>query len=187
MERILPAAFFDRDPSLVAPDLLGKYVIRLYYGERLVGKITETEAYLPFGDEASHGMKRTKTRDSLYKRGGHAYVYGLRHHYLFNTVTEGIDRPGGVLIRGVAPVEGIDTMLTLRGKSELKDLSNGPGKVCQALSITRAQDGIDLTKRNGELYIEDWHEKVNKKDVLISKRIGITKAVDMMLRFNLKN
>ncbi len=183
MRRVLGASFYDRDPALVAPDLLGKYLVRRYNGELLVGKIVETEAYLPFFDEASHGFKRTKTRDSLYLSAGHCYVYGMRHHFLFNTVTEGADRPGAVLIRGVVPVEGVETMLRLRKKDTLKDLTNGPAKLCQAFAIDLFFDGIDLTKPNADIVLEDRGEKISPSHIEKSKRIGITKAVDLMLRF----
>jgi DNA-3-methyladenine glycosylase len=180
---ILPASFYDRDPAVVAPLLLGKYLVRTYRGKKLVGMITETEAYLPFGDEASHGFKRTKTRDSLYLHAGHAYVYGLRHHFLFNTVTQDKDHPGAVLIRGVVPIEGIEVMKALREKDTRKGLTDGPGKLCKAFAITLRDDGIDLTKRTQGIYIEDRGEKIDPKTIRITPRIGITKAADWLLRF----
>lgn len=184
MGRILSPAFYDRDPSLVAPELLGKYLIRtLQDGSVLEGRITETEAYLPFDDPASHGFKRTKTRDSLYLRGGHAYVYALRHHFLFNAVCESAKRPGGVLVRSVVPILGIDKMLAMRGKDSLKDLTNGPGKICQAFAIDRTLDGIDLTKKHSPIYIEDRGEVIDPSSIVITPRIGITKATDKLLRF----
>lgn len=185
MYPILTPDFYNRDPSVVAPDLLGKYIVRKWKGDLLCGMITETEAYLPFDDEASHGFKRTKTRDSLYKRGGHAYVYGMRHHFLFNAVTEGENRPGGVLIRGVEPHEGITIMEKLRKRKYAADFTNGPAKVCQAFAITRREDGIDLTQRNGAIHIEDRGVAIKSSQIRISQRVGITKATDLMLRFYL--
>ena len=184
MKRILPKSFFDRDPSLVAPELLGKYLVRvLPDGTELVGKISETEAYLPFDDPASHGSKRTKTRDSLYKKAGHAYVYALRHHFLFNTVTQGEDHPGAVLIRGVVPSKGIAIMQKLRGKSGVINLTDGPGKLCQAFAINREFDGIDITKKTAPVYILDRGEGVDPSAIVVTPRIGITKATDKLLRF----
>jgi DNA-3-methyladenine glycosylase len=181
--KILPASFYDRDPAVVAPLLLGKYLVRTYKGKKLVGMISETEAYLPFGDEASHGFKRTKTRDSLYTSAGHAYVYGMRHHFLFNTVTQGEDHPGAVLLRGVLPIEGIETMKVLRGKETQKGLTDGPAKLCKALAIDLREDGIDITQRESEVYIEDRGTVIDPKTIRITPRIGITKAADWLLRF----
>lgn len=183
--KALPASFYNRSPELVAPDLLGKLLVRtLEDGELLVGRITEVEAYLPFDDLASHGSwRRTPIRESLYKRGGHAYVYALRHHFLFNTVTEGKDRPGGVLIRGIEPVFGTARMEQFRDRSAGTHFTNGPGKVTQAFGITTALDGTDLTKKSSSVFVADDGYRVDPKAVQRTVRIGITKAVDKLLRF----
>jgi DNA-3-methyladenine glycosylase len=181
--RVLPRDFYARSPEVVAPELLGKLLVRPYRNTLLIGEITEVEAYMPFGDAASHGsLPRALRRESLYKEGGHAYVYAMRHHYLFNTVTEGTDRPGGVLVRSIAPVKGKEIMMRLRNKDTEKDLSNGPAKVCQAMGITLQFDGIDLTSDRSMAYVAEAEETV-ARHMVIDKRIGITKNPDALLRF----
>jgi len=183
MRKVLPASFYDRDPSLVAPELLGKYLVRHYKGGKLVGMIVETEAYLSKDDEAAHAFsKRSPAKESLYKRGGHAYVHRMRHHALLDIVAQGENVPGSVLIRAIQPIEGIEIMKLLRMKNELEGLADGPGKVCQAFAITVAQDGLDVTKNNHELYILEG-EEIGTNRIFTSPRIGITKAIDMPLRF----
>lgn len=183
--RILPREFFDREPIGVAKELLGKYIVRNLDGHTLVGKITETEAYLPSGDSAAHNFKgKTKRNESLYKEAGHAYVHSMRQYYLIDVVTEGSDKPGSVLIRAFEPVEGIEEMKKLRGEEDAEKLSNGPGKVCIALGITRALDGIDLTSSANNLFLAE-SPNIPSGEVLTSSRIGISTAKEMQLRFNL--
>jgi DNA-3-methyladenine glycosylase len=183
MRKRLRRSFYERDPRIVAPELLGKFLVRRYLGETLSGMITEVEAYLQHDDPASHGSwKRSAIRESLYKRGGYAYVYALRHHFLFNAVTNGREEPSAVLLRGIKPEEGIDTMRTLRRRDDLRHLTDGPGKVCQAFGITRKEDGIDLVTGT-EVWIEDRGVRIREEDVRTTPRIGITKNADALLRF----
>ena len=121
----LPRSFYDRPPEEVAPDLLGKLLVRSFYGEVLMGYINETEAYLPFEDPAAHGFKPRKNTESLFKKGGHAYVHSMRHHALLDVVTQEEGTPGSVLIRGVVPIQGVGHMMRLRGKTEQEGLTNG--------------------------------------------------------------
>jgi DNA-3-methyladenine glycosylase len=183
--RVLPRDFYARSPEVVAPDLLGKLLVRPYKNSALIGEITEVEAYMPFDDAASHGsLPRVLRRESLYTEGGNAYVYAMRHHFLFNTVTEGKESPGGVLVRSIAPVQGKEIMMRLRNKDTQKDLTNGPAKVCQAIGITLEFDGIDLTSDRSLAYIAEAEETV-AREIVIDKRIGITKNPDALLRFYL--
>lgn len=182
---IISQSFYDRDPIIVAQDLLGKFLIRKINGNFLVGKITETEAYLSSGDSAAHNFKgKTKRNESLYKNGGHAYVHSMRQYCLIDVVTESSDKPGSVLIRAVDPVEGIDMMKKHRNEENDDNLTNGPGKVCAAFNITRQLDGIDLTDFRGGLFISSSEDRLPEK-ITISSRIGISTAKDMPLRFYL--
>lgn len=175
--------FYHHDPAIVAPMLLGKFLVRtLDSGSVLMGMINEVEAYLPYDDPASHGFKPRKHTESLFKEGGHAYVHTMRHHVLLDVVTEGKNRPGSVLIRGVVPIKGEAHMMELRGKTEQRGLTNGPGKVCQAFAITRGHDGVDLTTNRSVLYISEGQHEL-REPVKTSERIGITKAKDALLRF----
>ena len=181
--RILSKAFYDRDPITVARNLIGKVLIRDLHGEILSGIIVETEAYLGEGDAAAHGFKgRTRRNGSLYKKGGHAYVHTMRQYSLLDVVTGKEGTPGSVLIRALEPVSGIVKMMRLRHEERLSNLTNGPGKICAALHITRALDGTDMTVRKNGLYIAEG-KKHPVPVIAVSPRIGISKAADMPLRF----
>jgi len=174
-DTIIPKVFYDRDPIEVAKDLLGKFLVRRINNKFLVGIITETEAYLPEGDEASHNfIGKTKRNASLYKDAGHAYIHSMRQYCLLDVVTEGVDKPGSVLIRALEPVEGIT------GET------SGPGKVCRELSITRSLDGIDITDPESEIFIAKGEEGT-LHELTTTSRIGISKAKDMPLRFHITN
>jgi DNA-3-methyladenine glycosylase len=167
----LPRAYFDRSPLEVAPDLLGKLLVRKSKGKVLVGRIVETEAYLSSGDSAAHSFKGKSARNaSLYKEAGHAYVHSMRQYHLLDVVTEGPDKPSSVLIRGIEPIEGIESP------------TNGPGKIGIAFDITRALDGVDMTDPTSELFIADTKKKT-VYSAAVSLRIGISTAKDMPLRF----
>ena len=182
---VIPQSFYDRDPVTVAQDLLGKFLVRKIDDRFIVGRITETEAYLSSGDAAAHNFKgKTKRNGSLYTGGGHAYVHSIRQYYLIDVVTESPDKPGYVLIRAVEPVEGIDMMKKYRNEENEDNLTNGPGKVCCAFNITRQFDGIDLTDFRGELFIAKDDNFLPDK-ITTSSRIGISTAKDMPLRFHL--
>ena len=150
----LPHEFYNRDTVQVAQDLLGKYIVRTLNGEHLIGRITETEAYIGRCDKACHAYnyRRTQRTETLFMAPGHAYVYliyGMYH--CLNFVTEAENEPAAVLIRAVEPVAGTDTIYRLRyGEKPLspyriKHFMNGPGKVCKGLSITKNENRMDLT------------------------------------------
>jgi DNA-3-methyladenine glycosylase len=160
----LGRAFYHRDTLLVARELLGCTLVhRLEDGMRLSGRIVETEAYLP-GDMASHGYRgKTQRNAAMFMRAGVAYVYFIYGmHFCFNVVTEGEGVPAAVLIRAVQPVDGIEVMRQNRARNKLRffenlrlsDLTNGPGKLCQAFGIDRRMNGADLCKRGSRLFIE---------------------------------
>ena len=145
--------FFAEDTLQVAQALLGKYLVRRLDGEVLVGRITETEAYIGRCDKACHAYnyKRTARTAPLFLPAGHAYVYliyGMYH--CLNFVTEAEGEPAAVLLRAVEPVTGTDTMWSLRYGSKtatayrLKNFLNGPGKVCKGFFITTAENQMDL-------------------------------------------
>ena len=189
----LTRAFYDRDTLEVARDLLGCHLIHRVAGEELVVRITETEAYIGAVDKACHayGGRRTARTETLYARPGTAYVYliyGMYH--CLNFVTEGEGTAAAVLLRGVEAVEGADRMARNRFGRDLSQLTtyqrknflNGPGKVCKAMAITRAHNGLDLTGEplflcGGGLPAGEIHA---------GKRIGIDyaeEAVDFPWRF----
>ena len=185
--RLLPRRFYDRDPRLVGPDLLGKVLVRCQGHKLLTGRIVEVEAYLGADDPAAHAsIGRTPRNAVLFGPPGHAYVYFIYgNHYCQNVscLPDGV--PGGILFRALEPVEGIEEMFKLRGiaeRSDLRRLTSGPGRLAAAFGITRERDnGKDLTDPRSDLYIAD--DGSAPPQVLITKRIGIKKAMEMPLRY----
>ena len=185
----LPPDFFNRDPRRVSRDLLGKVLMRRHGRKLLAGRIVEVEAYLGTGDPAAHAAAgRTVRNDVLFGPPGHAYVYFIYgNHYCLNVscLPDGV--PGCVLIRALEPVGGIEEMAHARGVSmqraaDLRKLASGPGRLAEAFGITRERDnGKNLTSADSDLWIGDDGYRVRR--VLISKRVGITKAVELPLRY----
>jgi DNA-3-methyladenine glycosylase len=188
---VLTSDFFLRSPEIVARDLLGKVLVHRRNGERLSGRIVEVEAYLGLDDPASHAFRgRTSANAVLFGPAGRAYVYFIYGmHYCVNISCLPDGEPGGVLIRALVPLEGIKTMARLRGLPENakpQQLTGGPGKLCEALGITRAtHNGIDVTKPTSSLHIED--DGVPPRTIQITPRIGLSKAKERPLRFLLKH
>ena len=187
-DNILNQEFYDKNPEIVAKALLGKYIVRKLGTVLLVGKIVETEAYLSLDDQAAHGFTGKSNRNkSLYKTAGHAYVHSMRQWFLLDIVTEKEDTPSSVLIRGIEPVEGIETMKKLRKTENLNNLTNGPSKFCQAFNINKDLDGIDVTSPASLVFISDSPTHIPDNEISVSHRIGISKSVDMPLRFWIKD
>lgn len=184
---ILPRNFYLDSPEIVARNLLGKLVTHRLDGTCLSGRIIEVEAYLGLSDPASHtAIGKTSRNAVLFGLPGFSYVYfiyGMYYCLNVSCMPEGV--PGGVLIRALKPVEGLDVMAQLRGsphnmKPDL--LTSGPGRLCQALGITRAKhNGLDFTLAESPLQILD--DGYRPKSIVATPRIGITKAVDEPLRF----
>ena len=158
--------FYDRDTCTVARELVGKYLVRRLDGQLLVCRITETEAYIGRCDKACHafGYRRTARTDTLFRQAGTAYIYFIYGMYhCLNFVTEPEGEPAAVLIRAGEPLAGVETIRRLRfGDKPLtsyrrKNFLNGPGKLCKGLSLTRAQNGLDLVT-DDELFVCDGPE-----------------------------
>ncbi len=185
--KIITREFYQRDPSLVAQELLGKYLVRKIDDNFLIGKIVETEAYLAKNDPAAHAFKgKTRRNAVLFGEAGIAYIFSIHRYHCFNVVTETIDMPSGVLVRAVEPIEGIEMMKQLRGVEIGKGFTSGPGKVCQAFDITRTLNGVDLTSSNSPLYIIEG-ESVPFEFIETSERIGLSKGRDLLLRYYIKS
>lgn len=195
--KLISREFYNRDSVVVARELLGKVLVHETAGRRLSVKIVEAEAYMGVGDKAAHsyGGRRTQRVEVMYGGPGYSYVffiYGM--HNCFNIVTREEGTPQAVLIRAVEPVEGLESMAHNRfGKtygqlsgSQRKNLTNGPGKLCRALSIDRSFNGEDLC--GSRLYLEEGsHEKFN---IVTSKRVGVDyaeEAKDFLWRFYIED
>jgi DNA-3-methyladenine glycosylase len=189
LRSILPAAFYDRDPRRVSRDLLGKILVRREPGQLLAASIVEVEAYLGKNDLAAHAVSgRTARNFVLFGPPGHVYVYFIYgNHYCLNIscLPDGI--PGGVLIRALEPLEGIETMAQSRGitihrPQDLRLLTSGPGRLAEAFGITRLRDNDkNLTGKRSDLFVADANFRPAK--ILTTVRIGIRKAADQPLRF----
>jgi len=177
--------FFNKNTLIVAKKLLGKYLVRIYKGAVLAGKIVEVEAYRGQNDPGSHAYRRKTKRNSImFGPPGFAYVYFCYgNHYLFNIVTEKEGLAGAVLVRALEPVSGIDKMKKNRKTGDIKILTNGPGKLTQAMNIGKAENGKDLT--GSEIYLVSY-EKMRKQIISATRRIGITQGLDKKWRFLIK-
>jgi DNA-3-methyladenine glycosylase len=182
-----PRAFYDRDPRLVGPELLGKVLIRRQGRKTMAARIVEVEAYLGSEDPAAHASTGKTPRNAvLFGPPGYAYVYFIYgNHYCLNVSCMPDGTPGGILFRALEPLQGIAEMYNLRGIDEDSDprkLTSGPGRLAAAFGITRERDnGRDLTNARSGLFIAD--DGTPPPQVLITKRIGITKASDLPLRY----
>jgi DNA-3-methyladenine glycosylase len=166
----LPRIFYDRPTLDVARELLGARLVRVQGGNKMVGLISETEAYVGEGDLGCHAKAGCTPRTAvMYGPPGYAYVYfTYGHHWMLNAVTESAGFPAAVLIRAIHPFEGLDIMATRRhGRDTL-----GPGKLTQAMGITKAEYGVDLTVAGDGLWIETG-SPIPDKAVTIGPRVGL--------------
>ena len=186
----LSREFYNRDTVQVAQDLLGKYLVRRYHGELLVGRITETEAYIGRCDKACHAYnyRRTSRTETLFMTPGHAYIYLIYGMYnCLNFVTEPEGEPAAVLIRAVEPIAGTDTICRLRFGDKpltpyrIKHFMDGPGKVCKGFSLTRDENRMDLM--SDELFVCDTLDELGitrpelpRERLCTGPRIGIDYA-----------
>ena len=168
----LPSAFFARDTVVVARALLGQRLVRVFEGARLSGLICEVEAYRGADDRASHAYRRTPRSAIMYGPPGHAYVYFIYGMvFCLNAVTEAAEHPGAVLIRAIVPQEGLPLMRGRRPGISDRRLTDGPGKLCQALGVTQALNGVDLTT-SAELFIEAA-AAVPDAEIVATPRVGV--------------
>lgn len=175
--RPLPRRFYERDAAEVAPDLLGRLLVRRVDGVRMVGRIVEVEAY-GRGDPGSHAYRGPTGRNvSMFGPPGRAYVY-ISHgiHHCLNVVC---DPPTAVLVRAVEPLEGLEAMARRRGLQERRLLCAGPGRLAQAMAVTLAEDGRPIYRR-AELWIAAGEPA---RDVAVTLRVGMSDAVNRPWRF----
>jgi DNA-3-methyladenine glycosylase len=179
----LPVSFFRRPAEAVAADVLGAVVVSTVGDRMTTGRIVETEAYLGHDDPASHGYlhRRNARNEALFGPPGTWYVYlSYGMHWCANLVCQRTGLASAVLLRALEPLEGLDIMRRRRGRVADRDLCSGPGKLCQALGITRDLDG---TKMATSSVIVHRARRGETLSVLAGPRIGITKAEDWPLRF----
>jgi DNA-3-methyladenine glycosylase len=192
--KLLPRSFFDRDPRKVGPALLGKMIVRRQGRNTRAGRIVEVEAYLGAGDLAAHAAAGLTERNAvLFGPPGHAYVYFIYGvHYCLNISCMPEGEAGSVLIRALEPVFGAEEMararalkgLDFKTARDLRRLTSGPGRLCQALGITRPRDN-DKDMVSAESDLQALDDGFRAEQVLVTRRIGITKSADMPLRYTI--
>jgi DNA-3-methyladenine glycosylase len=195
---IIQQDFYKRNTLDVAKSLLGQYLVREMNGLKIRSKIVETEAYIGSLDKACHGYnyKRTERTKPLFEDGGISYVYFIYGLYnCFNIVSSVEGEPEAVLIRAVEPIDNLDYISNKRfkknynelNKTQIKNLTNGPSKLCMALDITRDQNYKKLYLEE-EIYLE--YNTENNFEIVESKRIGIDyaeEAKDFLWRYYIKD
>jgi DNA-3-methyladenine glycosylase len=190
--QLLPRSFFNRDPRRVARDLLGKLVVRREHRKILAGRIVEAEAYLGVDDFAAHSAAgRTARNAVLFGPPGYVYVYfiyGMYYCLNFSCLPDG--EAGGVLIRALEPVAGLEVMARARGLKHLnpeslrdrRSLTSGPGRLCEALGITRPRDNAkDAVSPRSDLQVMEEGFKPGR--IGVTPRIGIAKSAGLELRY----
>jgi DNA-3-methyladenine glycosylase len=172
---ILQQSFYQRDILVVARELLGKVLVHKSSAGTTSGRIVETEAYRGPEDHAAHsfGGRRTARNEVMYGPKGRAYVYFIYGMYYCINVTAGevLGKPEAVLLRALEPVEGGDIIAMRRGgQVKVVELTNGPGKLCMAMDISKTQNKADLTIP--PLYVEDA-PLIAQEDILATTRVGV--------------
>jgi len=183
----LPVAFFSQDAIAVGRGLLGAVLVTSFDGRRTAGRIVEVEAYLGAADPASHAyrFRRNRQNQSIYGPPGTWYVYrSYGVHWCTNLVTGPPGQGAAVLIRSLEPLEGLDVMRRRRGQAAERLLCAGPGRLCQAMGITRALDGAKMCRSPA---LVKRGESLPPENVVASPRIGISRARDAALRFVLRD
>jgi DNA-3-methyladenine glycosylase len=189
--RTLPRAFYERPARVVAPELLGRYLVREMDGTRIVARLVEVEAYLGGDDPASHAFRgRTARNAAMFLAGGHAYVYFVYGmHFCLNVVTGEKGVAHAVLLRAAEIVEGADLAAKRRGVAVAalpRLLAGGPARLCEALAIDRRLDGVSLVR--GALTLRQG-EPVARRAIARGPRVGVAyagEAAGWPLRFAIR-
>lgn len=197
---LLKREFYTRDTITVSKELLGKVLVHETAEYSAAGRIVEVEAYLGPMDKAAHsyGGRKTPRVEIMYNEGGYSYVFTIYGMYqCFNIVTEKFGKPQAVLIRALEPVTGLELMAQNRynmpytslSNTQIKGLTNGPGKLCMAMKIGKSQNKIDMCHNNGIDAIYVYDDGYRDFEVEASARINIDYAeeyIHMPWRFFIK-
>ena len=187
----LPRSFYKPSAKVVAPRLLGHWLVRNTASGPCGGAIVETEAYLT-NDPACHGFPGPTPRNHvMFGPPGHGYVYLIYgYHFCVNAVCRPAGIAEAVLIRAIEPALGEVSLRKQRPVSDRRELTNGPAKLCQAMTIDRSLDGIDLCDPHSALFIAQNPDvkgfRKERGPTVASARIGITRAAALPLRFYLE-
>lgn len=175
----LPCSFFERDPLVCARELIGTELV----WERCSGIIVETEAYLTLNDEACHTFTRPSTRAFVERNNpGAIYIYfNYGVHWMLNLLVKGGSRSGLILIRALEPRRGVTLMKTRRGVEEMHRLCSGPGRLTQALEITKRHHELSICAEPDRCLLP----RPKNLRVVADSRIGISRSKDLPWRFTL--
>jgi DNA-3-methyladenine glycosylase len=178
---VLPESFFQSDPLSCAENLIGTELV----WQKCIGIVVEAEAYLTQDDEASHTFSRPSTREFVRRnKPGAAYIYfSYGVHWMLNVLVKGGPRDGLILIRALEPTRGISLMRKRRGVEDVRRLCSGPGKLTQALDITKRHHEIDLCSDPAHCFRPRPNEHI---EIIADPRIGISRSRDFLWRFTLR-
>lgn len=186
---LLAREFFNRDPRTVGRELLGKILVRREGRKKLAGRVVEVEAYLGKDDPAAHSFGGPTPRNRvMFGPPGFAYVYFIYgNHYCLNVSCQPEGLAGAVLFRAIEPLWGMADMarrreITIGSPRDLPKLTSGPGRMAEALGVTRERDnGKDLTSTRSDLWLAN--DGFIPQRVAVTRRIGLTKAADVPWRY----
>lgn len=174
--------FFEQPTLPLAKELIGCRFVRVLGSETLAAIIVETEAYLAKDDTACHAaIGETKRNRVMFGPPGRLYVYSIHNRYCMNIVSENTGEGAAVLIRALEPIQGIESMQRLRPADKITELTNGPGKLCQALGIDIQHNGVDLVTSK-TIWLEPKSDS-DRFEIRTSPRIGISQAKEFPYRF----
>lgn len=183
--KILDRKFYERDPAIVARELLGKILVRKIDSKVLSGKIVETEGYYGEEDPASRAYKgKMKFNEPMFAEPGRIFIYMVHSNWLLNIVAHVEEDVGAVLIRALEPIQGIAVMAENREVENLHNLTNGPGKLTKALAITKKLNRIDVTNAKSPLTVKEGEKR--EFEISSSHRIGVRTDLPRQLRFFIK-
>ena len=175
---ILKKSFYNREPGIVAKELLGNILVK---GD-MEGKIVETEAYYGMGDPSSRAHpKKTSANKLLWNEPGTLFLYMVHGYWLLNIIVKRIDIPSGILLRAVEPLNGLEVMRKNRSVTEIKNLTSGPGKLTQAFEITHKFNGQKIYRKNSPITINKGN--IINQNIHATTRVGVREKIPKNLRF----
>lgn len=182
--KILDKKFYYRKADKVAPELLGKILLKKEKDIFIGGRIVETEAYLGSDDPASisYQKKKRKLSQKLYGEPGEIFIYMVHGNWLLNILVDKENIPAAILIRAIEPLYGLHIIKERRNVKRERDLTNGPGKFTKALNIDDQYNGYNVSDPSSPIIIVDDSKILNEK-IARSKRIGVSEDLDIPLRF----
>jgi DNA-3-methyladenine glycosylase len=179
--RALTKRFYARDTAQVARDLLGKKLVRRLSGMSLEGLIVETEAYYGVDDPASRAYRGRKRYNAvMFGEPGCLFVYNVHRYWMLNFVAHEPGKVGGVLIRALEPIEGVEAMMVNRPVEDVRELTNGPGKLTLALKVDKSLNGCTATELGCPVHVLDNRIVF---EVVESHRVGVKADLPEKLRF----